>query len=266
MVHFTFEAGAVALFFVWAAKQFFSGQIRVSKNPLYLPTLLFFGLILAQIALRLVRLRLRYKVRSPSVRLLWDRTSNRSRMRQRGRHSKNIFHGGDPFRSPLRFFCARPGACLQRQDLLVLHATVSWLNLWELRQPRPLCGFDGDVSADSAWCLAWATYSKGDSVFWSPSSAILMAGTIFLSGSRGGMIAFVLEIVLFAALTLAQRRNPRVSTRLGHTVCLGSHFLGFSRQRASSGPTWGPGPGDPLGYYEGLLANVSPPAGVGGGA
>ncbi len=41
--------------------------------------------------------------------------------------------------------------------------------------------------------------------------AVLMASTIFLSGSRGGMIAFVLEIVLFAALTLVQRRNPRAA-------------------------------------------------------
>src|SRR6202021_2570173 len=49
--------------------------------------------------------------------------------------------------------------------------------------------------------------------------AVLMAGTIFLSGSRGGMIAFVLEIVLFAALTLVRRRNPRAA--LGSvTVCV----------------------------------------------
>jgi len=43
------------------------------------------------------------------------------------------------------------------------------------------------------------------------SCAVLMAGTIFLSGSRAGMIAFALEIVLFAAVTFGQRRNPRVA-------------------------------------------------------
>ena len=47
--------------------------------------------------------------------------------------------------------------------------------------------------------------------------AVLMASTIFLSGSRGGMIAFVLEVVLFAALTLVQRRNSRVA--LGLSRC-----------------------------------------------
>jgi O-antigen ligase len=43
------------------------------------------------------------------------------------------------------------------------------------------------------------------------SCAVLMAGTIFLSGSRGGMLAFVFEMVLFAALTLAKRRSPRIA-------------------------------------------------------
>jgi len=42
----------------------------------------------------------------------------------------------------------------------------------------------------------------------------LMASTIFLCGSRGGMIAFVLQLVLFAALVLVQKRNPRVALGL----------------------------------------------------
>ena len=49
---FVLEAGAVILFLSWAAKQLLSGQIELSKNPLFLPTVLFFLLILAQIALR----------------------------------------------------------------------------------------------------------------------------------------------------------------------------------------------------------------------
>ena len=43
------------------------------------------------------------------------------------------------------------------------------------------------------------------------SCAVLMAGTIFLSGSRGGALAFVFEMVLFAALTFGKRRSPRVA-------------------------------------------------------
>jgi O-antigen ligase len=48
---------------------------------------------------------------------------------------------------------------------------------------------------------------------------VLMASTIFLSGSRGGMLAFGLEMVLFAALTLGKRQSPR--TALGSmAVCV----------------------------------------------
>src|ERR1700756_2948063 len=50
---FTFEAGAGALFLVWAGKQFVSGRLKVSRNPLYLPAVLFFVLILAQIGLHI---------------------------------------------------------------------------------------------------------------------------------------------------------------------------------------------------------------------
>jgi O-antigen ligase len=41
--------------------------------------------------------------------------------------------------------------------------------------------------------------------------AVLMAATIFLSDSRAGMLAFVFEMVLFAALTLGKRRSPHIA-------------------------------------------------------
>jgi O-antigen ligase len=57
--------------------------------------------------------------------------------------------------------------------------------------------------------------------------AVLMASTIFLSGSRAGMIAFVLEIILFAALTFGQRRNPRVALGSAAVCILVLAFLVF---------------------------------------
>ena len=49
---FIFEAGAAVLFLIWAGKQLVSRQVKLSRNPLYLPALFFFVLILAQIGLR----------------------------------------------------------------------------------------------------------------------------------------------------------------------------------------------------------------------
>ena len=50
---FAFETGAAVLFLVWAAEQLVARQMTLSKNALYLPALLFFGLVLAQVAMRL---------------------------------------------------------------------------------------------------------------------------------------------------------------------------------------------------------------------
>jgi O-antigen ligase len=54
-----------------------------------------------------------------------------------------------------------------------------------------------------------------------------MASTIVLSGSRGGMLSFVLEIVVFATLTLVQRRNPRVALGVAAVCVLVLVFLVF---------------------------------------
>jgi O-antigen ligase len=42
----------------------------------------------------------------------------------------------------------------------------------------------------------------------------LMATTIFLSGSRGGMIAFIFQAVLFGGLAFGKKRSPRIALGL----------------------------------------------------
>src|SRR5262245_55336922 len=49
---FAFQTGAAVLFLIWLVKQIGSRQLKLSKNALYLPSLFFFGLLLAQLGLR----------------------------------------------------------------------------------------------------------------------------------------------------------------------------------------------------------------------
>ena len=42
-------------------------------------------------------------------------------------------------------------------------------------------------------------------------AAAIMAGTIFLSGSRGGMIAIFVELAVFAIILLRQRTTARIA-------------------------------------------------------
>jgi O-antigen ligase len=47
------------------------------------------------------------------------------------------------------------------------------------------------------------------------AGAALMAGTIFLSGSRGGMISFVAEMILFGVVLMKMEKGTKVAARIG---------------------------------------------------
>ncbi len=48
-----------------------------------------------------------------------------------------------------------------------------------------------------------------------------MAGTIFLSGSRGGMLAFVVQMALLSAVVFWRQKNRKVSLALATFLVLG---------------------------------------------
>jgi len=207
---FTFEAGAAALFLIWAGKQLVSRQVKISKNSLYLPTLLFFGLILAQIALR--RSAYGYVTKYEALQyaaygivLLIAAESIRAE------DTRRIFALAMIVFGTLYAFFALAQELTSNGKIFWIHSprfhgTIygSYVNrdhyagLMEMLVPVPLV-------------LAVGHVLKGGKRALVGFCAVLMATTIFLSGSRGGMIAFVLETVLFAALTFGRRRSPRAA-------------------------------------------------------
>jgi O-antigen ligase len=58
-------------------------------------------------------------------------------------------------------------------------------------------------------------------------SAALMASTIFLSGSRGGMLAFTAQMTLFVALLLRQKKTGRMVLWLGMFLVLAIGLLAW---------------------------------------
>jgi O-antigen ligase len=206
----TFEAGAAALFLVWVGKQFVSRQVELSKNPLYPPALFFLGLILAQVALRrsaygyVTKYEVLRYVSYGIVLLIAAECVRDEDVRKKFALALIVFG------ALYAFFALAQELTFNGKIFWVRTARFngsiygSYVNrdhyagLMEMLVPFPLVvsmGYllRGGKRALGAFC------------------AVLMAGTIFLSGSRGGMLAFVLEIVLFAALTLVQKRNPRVA-------------------------------------------------------
>ena len=207
---FAFEAGAAVLFLVWAGKQFVSRQVKLSKNPLYLPALLFFGFILAQVALRrsaygyvtkyealqyvsygIVLLIAAECVREEDARkkfalalIVFGALYAFFALAQELTSNGKIFWIYTP-----RFNGSIYGSFVNRDH---------YAGLMEMLVPFP-------------FVVSMGHLLRGEKRALVAFCAVLMAGTIFLSGSRGGMIAFVLEIVLFAAVALGKRQSPRIA-------------------------------------------------------
>jgi O-antigen ligase len=215
---FVFEAGAAVLFLVWVGKQVVSRQVKLSKNPLHLPALLFFGLILAQVALRrsaygyVTEYEALQYISYGIVLLIGAECVREEEARKLFALVMVVFGASYAFFALAQELTANGKIFWVHSPQF--HGSIygSYVNhdhyagLMEMLAPLP-------------FVVSMGHLLKGGQRVLVAFCAVLMASTIFLSGSRGGMLAFVLELVLFAALTLGKRRSPRIA--LGLTaVCV----------------------------------------------
>jgi len=223
---FAFEAGAAILFLVWAGRQVVSGQVRLSKNPLYLPALLFFLLLLAQVGLRtsaygyVTRYEVLQYVSYGIVLLIAAECVREGDARQKFAMVLIVFGVlyaffalAQELTSNGKFFWVYT----PRFNGSIYGSYVNhdhYAGLMEMLVPFPLVASMGHLLSGGKRALV-------------AFCAILMASTIILSGSRGGMLSLVLEIVVFATLTLVQRRNPRVALGAAAVCVLVLVFLVF---------------------------------------
>jgi len=215
---FALEAGAAVLFLVWAARQLVSKELKLSQNPLYLPAFLFFGLILAQIVLRrsaygyVTKYEALQYISYGIVLLIGAECVREEGARKIFALVMIVFGAGYAFFALAQELTSNGKIFWVHSPKFGGSIYGSYVNhdhyagLMEMLVPIP-------------FVLSMGHLLKGGKRVLVGSCAVLMAGTIFLSGSRGGMLAFVLEMVLFAAMTFGRRRSPRIA--LGSvTVCV----------------------------------------------
>jgi len=223
---FVFEAGAAVLFLVWAGKQITSGQLTLSRNPLYLPASFFFALLVMQILMRtsayayVTKYEVLLYVSYGIVLLIAAECVREEDARKIFTLTLLGFGVVYAFFSLVQdltskgkffwFYVPRFGGSIYGSYVNRNH----YAGLMEMLVPFPIVVGMGRLTKGGKRALV---------VF----SAVLMASTIFLSGSRGGMLSFVLEIVVFAALTLVQRRNYRVALGMVVLCALVLSFLIF---------------------------------------
>ena len=215
---FVFEVAASVLFLTWARKQWISGQLQLSNNPLYAPTLLFFVLLAVQVALRtsayayITRYEVLQYIAYGMVMLMAAECVLAEGVRKKFALAVILFG------SVYAFYALAQGMTSEGKFYWFyaprFHGQIygSYVNrnnyagLMEMLVPFPLVVSMGHLLQGGKRALV-------------AFAAVLMASTIFICGSRGGMLSFGFEVAVFGALALYQRKNARVAIGL-LSLCL----------------------------------------------
>ncbi len=211
---FVLEAGAAVLFLLWVWWQAASGELRILGSPLFAPMLAFAAVVGVQIATG----RTAYRYESLS-------------------HSRLYIAYG--------LLCFLVVQSLRRTSQIKILAQVfSWYGfalamfalvqsvtsdgkLYWLRTPRSGGWIYGPYVNHNHYaglmemlipipliaCLSDSV--EGPRKILAAGAAALMATTIFLSGSRGGMLAFAVQMGILAAVLIKRRTSRKLAWGLG---------------------------------------------------
>lgn len=203
---FALEAGAVFLFVIWGAQQVWSQCLEIVSSPLYLPGLLFGALVTLQLVLRLSAYRYASTVeaqRLAAFAILFFLVVQISRT------AANVRLLGwmvTVFGSAVAMFSL--------VQSLTFNGRIYWV--WQTGQFGVVYGpyvnhshYSGlmEMLAPFPLVLAISEFLPGPVRFLCGFAAALMGATIFLSQSRGGIVAFLLELVLLGVFIALQRRH-----------------------------------------------------------
>jgi len=217
---FVLEAGSAALFLMWAGKAVLSPTLHFRWSPLFAPMLLFAGAVAAQVVLGTTVYR--YATTSAILRY--------------------VAYGGLSF------------VALQALETTVDHTKLSRVfstfgfsvaafaliqslssngKLYWLRTPKfggwiygPYVNHNHyaglmEMLVPIPLLLCLSQKSRGAQKFFAGLAALLMAATIFLSGSRGGMVAFSLEALLVVAIVCREKKSrSTIATTVAFAILL----------------------------------------------
>jgi len=198
---FALETSAVVLLLAWAARQWFSHQFEIVSNALYIPMAAFFALI----SLQWVTGASAYRHVTYTHLLLYAAYGMIAFvMTQSLRRSSQfedmatvitgygaivavqaVLYGIAPNGKLLWIWPSAQGGWIYGSYVNHNH----YAGLMELLTPFPIV-------------LAVTRFTDGNRRMTVAGIAALMAGSIFLSGSRGGMLAFCIQMVVLAVLLL----------------------------------------------------------------
>jgi O-antigen ligase len=211
---FIVETGAVVLTLLWLAKQWLDNEIDVLWNPIFLPMAAFGVLIAVQLALNLSAYR-HDTIQSSMLYcayallcFLVTQTLLRSSQARKIAVVLAIYGFTLAALALLQGISSNGKLLWLRTPSMGGWIYGSYVNhnhyagLMELLVPIPLVLSLSHLAQEKARIAAGI-------------AAAVMAGTIFLSGSRGGMIAIFVELIVLAAVLLRQKKHIRIAVGVG---------------------------------------------------
>jgi O-antigen ligase len=211
---FIVQIGAVVLAVLWLAKQWLDEEIKILWNPLFLPMSVF-GLL---IALQLVLKTSAYRHDTISQAMLYCAYGVlcflATQALQRSSQARKIAVVLGIYGITVASFALLQGISANGKLYWVRQPSMGgWIygpyvnhnhyaGLMELLVPIPLVISLSRLTHEKERLMAGV-------------AAAIMAGTIFLSGSRGGMLAIFVECVILAAVFFRQRKRIRIALGVG---------------------------------------------------
>jgi O-antigen ligase len=203
---FALEACAMLLLSVWALRQWINHELTVSGHVLYRPMAAFFVLVLVQWAVGTTA----YRQVTYSHLLLYAAYGMLAFV------VTQTLRRSSQFEMLAKFFAAY-GAVVALFALLqglAPNGKLYWI--WALEQGGSIYGpyvnhnhYAGlmEMLMPFPLVLAATRFTNGNRKIAAAGIAALMAGSIFLSGSRGGMAAFVAQMVVLGVLLVRKREG-----------------------------------------------------------
>jgi O-antigen ligase len=211
---FVMEAGSAALFLLWIGKQVLQGEMTIKWNPLFLPMGVFGLIVIVQLAFH----RSAYPHDTASLALLYCSYATlcflAAQTLLRGPQARNLAVVISLYGAALAFFA-------------LIYGVSSNGKLYWLRQPHDGGWIYGPYVNHNHYAglmemlipiplvLSLTHLATNRTRAVAAAAAAVMVGTVFLSGSRGGMLAIVAELVILATLLIKQKRGLLTAAGIG---------------------------------------------------
>jgi len=208
------EVGATLMFLLWISKQVLDGELKVRWNPLFLPMSAFGLLIVLQLAFR----RSAYPHDTAAEALVYAAYAILCFLA-----GQTLLRGAQARK--LALVLSLYGAALA--GFALLQGISSNGKLYWIRQPRMGGWIYGPYVNHNHYAglmemltpiplvLSLTRLASSKVRMAAATAAAVMAGTIFLSGSRGGMLAIAAELIVVAVLLTKQQRGLRTAVGIG---------------------------------------------------